>query len=141
MGSGGKFGLWLDEAFEYGSSGRFHRTPQCMRFPPVSAFACRDLMIRCGRCLTYENDPLSARENFKVLKVEFWGFAPSSPVFASAVVQDFSPSMHGSILPDSCFQMQDPPEVEGHRQGSMHALVAGVLSPMIGGMSARARQA
>ena len=45
MGGGGHFGLWLDEAFEYGSSGRSE---------------------------TYQNAPLGSDESFRVLKVEVW---------------------------------------------------------------------
>ena len=45
MGGGGHFGLWLDEAFEYGSS---------------------------GACETFGNPPLARDESFRVLKVEFW---------------------------------------------------------------------
>ena len=45
MGGGGHFGLWLDEAFEYGSS---------------------------GPCTTYENDALGSDESFRVIRVEIW---------------------------------------------------------------------
>ena len=64
MGGGGHFGLWLDEAFEYGSS---------------------------GRCETYDNQPLASEgaESFRVIRVEVWepqaawtprGGGPTSPV-------------------------------------------------------------
>ena len=43
MGGGGHFGLWLDEAFEYGSSGRSD---------------------------TYDNAPLGSDESFRIIRVE-----------------------------------------------------------------------
>ena len=45
MGGGGHFGLWLDEAFEYGSSGRSE---------------------------TYCNAPLASDESFRIIRVEIW---------------------------------------------------------------------
>jgi len=48
MGGGGHFGLWLDEAFEYGSS---------------------------GPCTTYGNLPLGSDESFRILRVEIWELA------------------------------------------------------------------
>ena len=45
MGGGGHFGLWLDEAFEYGSSGSSE---------------------------TYGNPPLASDESFRVIRVEVW---------------------------------------------------------------------
>ncbi|KAL1528255.1 hypothetical protein AB1Y20_009613 [Prymnesium parvum] len=108
MGSGGHFGLWFDEAFEFGSS---------------------------GRSLTYGNDPLASNEYFKVLKVEFWGFIPAaSPAHTPTGYNDLSPSMHGSILPETGYREQAP-EVVDRRQSSFHALVAGMFSPMVGGRS------
>ena len=47
FGGGGQFGLWLDEAFEYGSS---------------------------GRSSTFGNEPLAGSVEFKCIKVEVWGF-------------------------------------------------------------------
>ena len=51
FGGGGQFAIWLDEAFEYGSS---------------------------GRCETFGNEPLSASADFKVSRVEMWGFEYSA---------------------------------------------------------------
>ena len=51
FGGGGQFAIWLDEAFEYGSS---------------------------GRCETFGNEPLSASAEFKVSRVEMWGFEYSA---------------------------------------------------------------
>lgn len=47
FGSGGAFGLWLDNCFETGSS---------------------------GRCETYSNEPLASSPDFRVSSVEVWGF-------------------------------------------------------------------
>ena len=47
FGGGGQFGIWLDEAFEFGSS---------------------------GRCETFGNEPLASTSDFKVSRVELWGF-------------------------------------------------------------------
>jgi len=47
FGGGGQFGLWLDESFEFGSTGRSE---------------------------TYENEPLGEARDFRVLRVECWGF-------------------------------------------------------------------
>lgn len=55
FGGGGNFGLWLDESFEYGSS---------------------------GRSQTYGNEPLASSLDFRVVAVEIWGFHhdhPASP--------------------------------------------------------------
>ena len=51
FGGGGQFAIWLDEAFEYGSS---------------------------GRCETFGNEPLGASADFKVSRVEMWGFEYSA---------------------------------------------------------------
>ena len=53
MGGGGHFGLWLDEAFEFGSSGRSE---------------------------TFGNPPLGSDESFRVLRVEVWELAAPSPL-------------------------------------------------------------
>ena len=45
MGGGGHFGLWLDEVFEYGSS---------------------------GPCETYGNPRLSSADSFRIIRVELW---------------------------------------------------------------------
>lgn len=47
FGGGGSFGLWLDESFEFGSS---------------------------GRCDTFANEPLAASRDFRVIACQFWGF-------------------------------------------------------------------
>ena len=104
---------------------------------------------RACRCLTYGNDPLASDEHFRVLKAEFWGFAPAvhsplhlptSPVSTPRGSQprsvEASPSMQGSILPEAHLygtRETEPPEIADRRQGSFQALVAGVLTPMIGG--------
>lgn len=63
MGGGGHFGLWLDEAFEFGSS---------------------------GPCETYDSPRLSSEDSFRVIRVEFWEcvisegvLSPASPVHAA----------------------------------------------------------
>ena len=62
MGGGGHFGLWLDEAFEYGSSGRSD---------------------------TYANEPLSPEESFRIIRVEIWeltneGASPRTPEYRAS---------------------------------------------------------
>ena len=93
MGGGGHFGLWLDEAFEYGSS---------------------------GRSTTYNNEPLSADESFRIIRVEVWelaqeGTSPRGPEAADYV----------------------PPIVDrAARQGSSAFLVS-MLSPLRGAAAMR----
>ena len=69
FGGGGQFGVWLDEAFEYGSS---------------------------GRCDTFGNDVLSSTPDFKVRRLEIWGFEYScrSPGCSPLVATSPSGGMH-----------------------------------------------
>ena len=100
MGGGGHFGLWLDEAFEYGSS---------------------------GRCETYDNQPLASDESFRVIRVELWepqaAFSPRGYPAAGHPLSPVSPRS------DDAFGGASPPIVErAHRQGSS-AFLVNLLSP------------
>ena len=46
--------------------------------------------------------------------------------------------MHGSILPEAYYteRAQESPELAARRQGSFQALMAGVLTPIVGGGAA-----
>ena len=64
FGGGGQFGLWLDEAFEYGSSGR------------SSTFGNEPLTTAAKPRL---GDDDSTAAEFRVMRAEFWGFEAASP--------------------------------------------------------------
>lgn len=118
LGSGGHFGLWLDECFEFGSSGQSD---------------------------TYGNAPLGSADHFRVIRVEFWGFHehdrwlrtpelsdsekqlrglfPPSPVRSDDSLDESSPSTpYGSFRARDSFHAGVIP-----RQSSFQALMAGVF--------------
>ena len=99
MGGGGHFGLWLDEAFEYGSTG-------------------------CSE--TYANPPLSSEESFRILRVEFWELVATlaSPTAAhgyAAAGDQSDESIVGSA------RSTEPVMEKAMRQGSS-AMLAAMLS-------------
>ena len=102
MGGGGHFGLWLDEALEYGSS---------------------------NASQTYGNAPLGSEESFRVIRVEVWELAIAEPQL-SPRVSETSEGL-ASPRREQEHDLSPPVLERASRQGSSAFLVQ-LLSPMRG---------
>ena len=96
-------GLWLDEAFEYGS---------------------------WGRCETFGNEPLAASADFKVSRVEMWGFEYSA--VSSPTEGPCSPSggFSGTEQPPSMRRVDSAPDTTAYGFAQIAGLLRGGRSSM-----------
>jgi hypothetical protein len=106
MGGGGHFGLWLDEAFEYGSSGRSD---------------------------TYNNPPLGSDESFRIIRVELWELCSVDLERAASLSPRLRADTDPLSPRASCTEPDEMPPIinRAERQGSS-AFLATLLSPALG---------